>query len=101
MTMISLQAAIVKGKVVDSKNEPLEFVNVSLLDASGKLVSGGIVDQSGHFELPNVKNGNYKLKISYVGYETIEKNISVNAKTMDGVVRLQTFKMNDDSEILQ
>ena len=100
MSVLSTEAAILRGKVVDSKNVPLEFVNVSLLDASGKLVAGGIVDQTGHFELPNVKNGNYKLKISYVGYETIEKNITVNAKTNDALVRLSTFKMNDDSEIL-
>ena len=100
MSVLSTEAAILRGKVVDSKNVPLEFVNVSLLDASGKLVAGGIVDQTGHFELSNVKNGNYKLKISYVGYETIEKNITVNAKTNDSLVRLSTFKMNDDSEIL-
>ena len=100
MAVLSTEAAILRGKVVDSKNVPLEFVNVSLLDASGKLVAGGIVDQTGHFELPNVKTGNYKLKISYVGYETIEKNITVNAKANDALVRLSTFKMNDDSEIL-
>ncbi len=101
MSVLSTEAAILRGKVVDSKNDPLEFVNISLLDASDKLVSGGIVDQSGRFELPNIKNGNYKLRISYVGYETIERNITVNAKSMDDVVRLQTFKMNVDSEILQ
>ena len=101
MTAISASAAILRGKVVDSKNEPLEYVNVSLLDADGKLVSGSIVDETGRFELSNVKNGTYKLRVSYLGYETVEKNITVNSKTNDHVVRVQTITMNDDSEILQ
>jgi outer membrane receptor protein involved in Fe transport len=101
MTAIaSASNAIVKGKVVDSKKEPLEFVNVTLLDSNGKLVTGSIVDETGTFILPDVKNGNYKLKISYVGYETIEKNITVNAKSDTRVVNLHTFTLNDDSEIL-
>ncbi len=99
--MLSAEAAIVRGKVVDSKNQPLEFVNVALLDAGGKLVTGAIVDQTGHFELSNVKNGNYTLKVSYVGYETVEKHVSVNARTSDHVVRVQTITLNDDSAILQ
>ena len=97
----SVDAAIIRGKVVDSKKQPLEFVNVTLFDGSGKMVTGSIVDATGRFELTGVSNGTYRLRISYVGYENIEQEIKVNTREKDGVVRLHTFTMNDDSELLQ
>jgi len=101
MSVLALASnAIVKGKVVDSNKDPLEFVNVTLLDTNGNLVTGSIVDETGSFILPDVKNGNYKLKISYVGYETIEKNITINTKSDTRVVNLRTFTLMDDSEVL-
>lgn len=67
----------VSGTVVDENEEPL--VGVSVLEDG--TTTGTATDIDGHFYL-NVKNGNSKLKFSYVGYETKEmkvgKNISFN-----------------------
>ena len=81
----------IRGKVVDgATNKPLDFVNIALLkDADGAPASGVVSDEKGNFELPKVPNGKYTLKVSFVGYNTIELPLKVNDKELDmGMIRL-------------
>jgi hypothetical protein len=59
----------VEGRVTDDKGQPLEFVNVSLLDADSTYIQGMTSDADGHFVITTpVEKG--ILKLSYVGYVT-------------------------------
>ncbi|MGX7835829.1 carboxypeptidase-like regulatory domain-containing protein, partial [Campylobacter fetus subsp. venerealis] len=52
-------------------------------------VDGMISDMDGEFEITNIKEGEYLLKIQYLGYENLFKSIHV-ARNMDlGVLNLQ------------
>jgi iron complex outermembrane receptor protein len=41
--------------------------------------TGTKTNQDGYYQLKNLKAGNYTLEVSYMGYQTLEKNISLNA----------------------
>ena len=75
--MVTAQSkGTVKGKLTDgeSNNDPLPFANVFI---KGTTI-GGTSDFDGNYTL-SVPAGNHVLVFSFVGYETIEKNIVVKA----------------------
>lgn len=81
----------IRGKIVDGKtSQPLDFVNIALLkEADAAPATGVISDDKGHFELPRVPNGKYLLRISFVGYNTIELPLRVSDKELDmGMIKL-------------
>ena len=63
----------IKGTVIEkSSRSALEFVNIALFRASDStLALGTITDQKGAFTLANISNGNYYLRISFIGFETV------------------------------
>lgn len=65
----------VQGKVLDAEmfNEPLLMASVSL-EATEFLTTTNF---NGNFELRDVTPGTYTLLISFLGYETLEKEIEV------------------------
>lgn len=73
LTSISASAksnSVVKGKVVDNKNQPVEFATALLRKSNGdEVVQGAICNQKGEFKIEKVRAGDYILTISMVGYE--------------------------------
>ncbi|MAU16045.1 MAG: TonB-dependent receptor [Muricauda sp.] len=63
------------GKIVDAENgEPLEQVSVYI----PQLENGTVTDQNGNYTLKNLPEGNYKLVISYIGFETYSTSFEIN-----------------------
>ncbi|MFZ4456724.1 MAG: outer membrane beta-barrel protein [Bacteroidales bacterium] len=61
---------IVKGKVVDNKNQPVEFATALLRKSnSDEVVQGAICNPKGEFKIEKVRPGDYTLTISMIGYE--------------------------------
>ena len=62
----------ISGILVDStSNQPVEFATIVLVDAKmGKEVNGTITDEKGEFKVSEVKLGEYKLQISFLGYQS-------------------------------
>ena len=88
----------IKGIVVDaSTDEPLIGANVILIGTS----IGAAADMHGEFVLPRVKEGKYKLKISYVGYKQKIENITVKAnKVTEIVVKLDWIAVEGDEVLV-
>jgi len=63
----------VKNKVT---KEPIEYANVSIKNTA----KGDITDKEGKFVIKNIKSDTFKLVVSYIGYDTQEKNINYNNK---------------------
>lgn len=93
-----LNAIGIKGTIVDSGDQtPLDFVNVALFKQGSKTpVVGVITDKFGVFNIPSVTSGKYNLRISYVGYSTINQVLAVEGKS----VNVGTIKMDEDSKKL-
>lgn len=72
---ISIQTAVLRGSVTDKvTNEPLIG---AVIQISGT-TTGAITDLDGNFELAGLRNGTYKLMVSYVSYKTLTLEVSVN-----------------------
>jgi hypothetical protein len=56
------------GQIKDNKSgENLIYCSVAVLNTSDSLITGGITNDKGYFNIP-VNSGNYKLVYSYMGY---------------------------------
>ncbi|MEQ9230817.1 MAG: carboxypeptidase-like regulatory domain-containing protein, partial [Cyclobacteriaceae bacterium] len=62
------------GTVTDQNDEPLIGATVQISGTT----RGSITDLNGKFQIVNVPNGSFKLKISFYGYEVLEEDISVS-----------------------
>lgn len=58
----------ITGAVIQKDNTPVEFVNITLNTKDSVFVKGTATETNGKFELNNLPNGDYLLKISYLGY---------------------------------
>ncbi len=62
----------ISGYVFDNNTRhSIEYATVALSDLNGRLITGTITDNTGHFSLDKIKNGTYNLTISFLGYEDI------------------------------
>src|SRR5690554_2823944 len=60
----------VKGEILEEGTRfPLEYAIVSFIDADGKIVTGGITDTEGHYNI-QVPAGVYTVKYEFISYKT-------------------------------
>ncbi len=79
----------VSGKIIASDSErAIAFANAVLLKDS-EVVKGSSSDASGTFIISNVIAGKYTLNISFLGYKTYSKEITISSKTDVGTITLQ------------
>lgn len=67
-----IPAGVVKGKVIDSgTNQPIYYANITLYNPKDStVVNGGITNESGIFNINNVRPGRFYVKVSFIGYKT-------------------------------
>jgi outer membrane receptor protein involved in Fe transport len=88
----------VSGTLTDAtNNQPISFATVKLVNrADSKPVTSLQSDINGLFKLTNIKDGAFKLEISYVGYLTIIKDsiiVSPKKRTYNlGLVKMRPAK---------
>lgn len=84
--VVLVHAQQVTGKVMDTKNNPIPFANVMLLNAKdSSFIAGTVTKNDGSFSLEANGNGNLlKLKVSSIGYET--KLIPLNSNNSNNSV---------------
>lgn len=67
--------AQIKGKITDSKDQPLSFVSIYL----DKTITGTTSNDNGDYELNIKKPGNYVIVFQFLGYKTIKKSVSITS----------------------
>ena len=105
LTLCSLSATAQKvtvtGKVAETATgETLPGATVLLLSPKDSTqVTGGAADTNGAFRLPAVKAGRYLLKVSYMGYRTLLRDITLPSKqkTQD----LGTLRLQEDAQVMR
>jgi hypothetical protein len=77
--------------------KPIDFVNVALFKSEDTPPTTGVVtDEKGNFLLPNVPAGKYFLRVSFVGYNTL--NIPLNVSNNE--LNVGKIKLTEDSKTL-
>lgn len=97
---LSLFAGNVEGRIIDGKTkQPLDYVNVALYKSQGdKLVSGVVTDAKGAFIFQNAAIGNYTLKVTFVGYTSLELPISLTQQKPS--LNIGNLTMSEESKQL-
>ncbi len=89
----------VSGSLLDEQAKPMPFASVSLLNATdSSQVKGTISNDAGVYTFDHVKNGQYLVSISIVGYQKVKSNpfsIDQNTQTFTlPLVNLQPSNQN-------
>ncbi|MGL4804803.1 MAG: carboxypeptidase-like regulatory domain-containing protein, partial [Bacteroidales bacterium] len=97
---IPLIAGNIEGKIVDGNSkQPLDFVNVAIYKSSGnKLVMGVATDQNGGFIFKDVGIGTYILKVTFVGYTSLE--LPINLTQQKPSINLGSLSITEDTKVL-
>ena len=95
----SAQTGSVNGKVFDKKmNLPVPYVTVTVKN-SDKIVTGGITDDKGLFDIRNIPFGKYTVELQFMGYKTINTPLVIEGSK--STVSLGTLILHDDSVQLE
>ena len=88
---IHSQQIQIKGEIRDAgDSQPVEFANIVLQTQDSAFIAGTNSNEKGAFRLEKIKPGDYRLVVSYLGYETTYVSILGIAKSIDlGKVLLQ------------
>ncbi|MFT3795520.1 outer membrane beta-barrel protein [Flavobacterium sp.] len=71
-SVFSMQAqknGTLSGKVTDKNNAPISYASIVLKEA-GKIITGGISDDNGNYDIKNLEPKNYTVEIQFIGYKT-------------------------------
>ena len=81
---IHSQQIQIKGEIRDAgDSQPVEFANIVLQTLDSAFIAGTNSNEKGAFRLEKIKPGDYRLVVSYLGYETTYVSILGIAKSID------------------
>lgn len=93
---VSLRAQI-SGRVTDSNNQPIEYVNVALYRLPDTLfVTGAVTNSLGRYAIPAVTAEDCLLRATMVGYKTSEAIINATTQSLE-----HHFILEPDENMLQ
>ena len=81
ITSVTAQAQNIRGKVCSEKDRsPVQFASVGLVQLPDSTMTTGVITLTdGGYLLEKVKPGNYFIRVSFVGYKTNGKGVTVEA----------------------
>jgi len=91
-SLYSQNTSALSGTLTDeSTKEPVDFASVALFNETNTQVAGMLTNEAGQFNFPDLSNGTYMIRISFVGYDTYEKSIAlaINQKLDLGKIELK------------
>lgn len=92
------QSIQIKGRLMDSTNQPILYANVALQKTDSTLVKGTTSDDKGQFVLPDVQSNNsYLLIASYVGYVTHVVRLDNIYRSVD----IGDIRLDEDAILLE
>ena len=94
-----VSSGTIKGKLLDNATqEAIPEANIRILSKKDStFITGKASDKNGAFSIP-VKNGNYIVHISYIGYTDLFKDVSITNR--NNTANLGTLSLNEDGVLL-
>lgn len=93
---VCMNAQNISGKLVDGQDQPLAYANIVLQQSDSTFVTGTTSDEKGAFRFAKVKEGDYLLVVSCVGYQTLYLDLQGFSRSTD----LGTLTVKDASKQL-
>ena len=93
----TVNAQSIRGKILDADRSAIPGANVIL--TNGKQNQKGVTsDMEGNFSIKAAENGTYNVQVTFIGYETYEKVVTI--RNNEGV-DLGSIVLNTSAELLQ
>jgi outer membrane receptor for ferrienterochelin and colicin len=106
LTIIAMSASgqgngRISGVVFDSLTQkPVEYANVALMPPSSATpIDGTICDEKGEFKLSKVAKGEYRVSVSFIGFDT--KTFAVSIDERDNTVDLGKIFLSPTPQLLE
>lgn len=69
----------IMGSVFDKHLEaPIPYVTIVVKSLTGEIITGGVTDDNGNFEIKNIPEGTLNVSIQYIGYKVYSTEITIN-----------------------
>ncbi|WP_421918763.1 TonB-dependent receptor [Marinifilum sp.] len=83
----------ITGRVLDSSNTPLPGATLVLTESK----QGVVTDHNGIYRINNITPGEYTLHVSYIGYESIDKKLSIEPSTIytENIILKEGLKLQE------
>ena len=98
------QTGEVRGRVIDSKNQPVGYATAAILNPiSNEVISGTICDENGKFLINKVKYGEYILSVRMLGFLTEDTQrliIDSGNQSIEKTVMLQESNQELDEVVI-
>lgn len=94
--VVCMNAQTISGKLVDEQQQALAYANIVIQQPDSTFVTGTTSDEKGGFRLTKVKEGDYRLVVSCVGYQTLCLDLQGFSRSTD----LGVLTMKDASKQL-
>lgn len=90
----------IEGIVLDSENNPVEFVNVFITSVNDTttIINGTVTDNNGRFVLANIPFGNYHIHFQFIGFVNHQQTVLLNDVNKN--IDLGTIIMKQDAIVL-
>lgn len=93
----AMAQTVVSGKITDkSTSDPLLGATVSITPNGGK-TRLGVSDMDGKYRIDNLAAGQYRIKVSYMGYKTYEKSVSLGSSDN----KVMNISLTEDATMLE
>lgn len=102
ITCASFAQVMLTGKILEKESKAeIPFANVVLYRMSDttKIFTGTMTDQKGQYQLENIPVGRYKIKVSYIGFDTHQQKLRI-AMPSSGNVMVRNFELQPNIEEL-
>ena len=94
----------ISGTVTDATTgKPVSYATVGVLDATGKVVTGGVCGDDGRFVLAGVPAGTYTVQVNFLGYKNEERVgvvVAAGEPTNLGTLALSTSAQKLDEVVV-
>ena len=97
--VMTMAANVVTGKVIDKgSGDIIDFANVVVTrQGSTTPLEGTVTDATGSFRITGLKDGQYVLTVSFMGYHTLTKQFTLSGKDLN----LGRLGLREDTQTLQ
>lgn len=72
LPVLAQKNASITGKVSDKAKQALPYVSIAVKD-DGKVITGGLTDDGGNFEIKGLESKSYIVEIQFMGFKTITR----------------------------
>ena len=100
----SPKTGTVIGKVIDTETqEELPYVSIVIKNTKNVIVTGGITDEKGQFEIKKIPVGKNNIEIQYIGYKIETRNVNFtnqNSKHNIGTIGLSVDAAQIDEVVI-